>query len=280
VPESEKSRQIAEPNIILRVEVGSTVHGVSLDGMDDRDEMGVCLEPPHYVVGLGTFEHWQHRTALDRMKAEQAAGKDFPPNFTPRSQPGDLDLIVYSLRKWVRMALRGNPSAMMLLFSPKVIASSRLGEQLREMAPVFASRKVGKAYLGYMTQQKERLLGKRGQKDVTRNELVAKYGFDTKYAYHILRLGYQGCEFMISGKIELPLVGTMRQHLLDVRTGKVTLAEVVEEADGLEHQIRMMLEASPLPEEPHFEIIDQFVQDAYQEHWGWFPDAAVSNMAR
>jgi hypothetical protein len=29
-----------------------------------------------------------------------------------------------------------------------------------------------------------------------------------------------------------------------------------------------------------FEIVDQFVMDAYQEHWGWFPDASVRMMVR
>jgi predicted nucleotidyltransferase len=278
MPETEKSRQIAEPNIILRVEVGSTVHGVSLEGTDDRDEMGVCLEPPHYVVGLGSFDHWQYRTALERMKAAREAGQVFPPDYTPRSEPGDLDLIVYSLRKWVRMALKGNPSAMMLLFSPKCIHIDKFGEELRKLAPAFASKKVGKAYLGYMTQQKERLLGKRGQRDVTRRELIDKYGFDTKYAYHVLRLGYQGTEYMVTGSLDLPLADHIRQHLLDVRTGKVTLVKVVQEADAIENQLELLLDASPLPDEPHTAIVDQFVQDAYAEHWGWYPDAAVRNM--
>lgn len=31
--------------MILRVQVGSGVHGTSISGQDDRDEMGICLEP-------------------------------------------------------------------------------------------------------------------------------------------------------------------------------------------------------------------------------------------
>jgi hypothetical protein len=41
-------KSIAEPNTILRGLVGSTVHGLVLSGTDDRDEMGVCLEPRRY----------------------------------------------------------------------------------------------------------------------------------------------------------------------------------------------------------------------------------------
>jgi hypothetical protein len=43
---SEEARAIAENGMMLRVQVGSGVHGTSISGQDDRDEMGLCLEPP------------------------------------------------------------------------------------------------------------------------------------------------------------------------------------------------------------------------------------------
>ena len=45
---SEEARLIAEEGMILRVQVGSGVHGTSVSGQDDRDEMGLCLEPPQF----------------------------------------------------------------------------------------------------------------------------------------------------------------------------------------------------------------------------------------
>jgi uncharacterized protein len=38
------------------------VHGLSNPGTDDRDEMGVCVEPLAYIAGLRPFEHWVFRT--------------------------------------------------------------------------------------------------------------------------------------------------------------------------------------------------------------------------
>jgi hypothetical protein len=49
---SEQARALAAAGLILRVQVGSGVHGTSISGQDDRDEMGLCLEPPEYVTGL------------------------------------------------------------------------------------------------------------------------------------------------------------------------------------------------------------------------------------
>jgi RNA repair pathway DNA polymerase beta family len=38
---------------ILLVEVGSTAHGTGLPGGEDHDEMGVVVEPPTQVLGVG-----------------------------------------------------------------------------------------------------------------------------------------------------------------------------------------------------------------------------------
>ena len=43
---SAEARAVAERGTILRAKVGSGVHGTSVAGQDDRDEMGICLEPP------------------------------------------------------------------------------------------------------------------------------------------------------------------------------------------------------------------------------------------
>ncbi len=43
---------IALPNEILRSVVGSGVHGISIAGTDDHDEMGVYIEPPEWVLGV------------------------------------------------------------------------------------------------------------------------------------------------------------------------------------------------------------------------------------
>jgi hypothetical protein len=78
-PDPERARAIAERDLILRTTVGSVVHGLSNLLTDDRDELGVCVEPPEYLLGFRRFEHFVYRT--------QAEGQP--------SGPGDLDLTVY-----------------------------------------------------------------------------------------------------------------------------------------------------------------------------------------
>jgi uncharacterized protein len=54
--------QVAVGNEILRTQVGSGLHGVTIAGTDDRDEMGVCIEPPDCVIGLNQFVQYIFRT--------------------------------------------------------------------------------------------------------------------------------------------------------------------------------------------------------------------------
>lgn len=85
----DRYREMAERTTILLAPVGSTIHGLHLAGTDDRDEMGVCLEDVEAVVGFSPFEQYIFRTAAEREHKHDA-----------KSQPGDLDLTIYSLRKY------------------------------------------------------------------------------------------------------------------------------------------------------------------------------------
>jgi hypothetical protein len=117
---SEEARRIAERGLILRTQVGSGVHGTSISGQDDRDEMGICLEPPEFVTGLArvpngirgegpsvAFEQYERHTVWDK-----------PGGLANRSGAGDLDVVIYSARKWARLALAGNPTVLLVLFVP------------------------------------------------------------------------------------------------------------------------------------------------------------------
>lgn len=248
-------KEIAESYTILRGIVGSTAHGLALPGHEDRDEMGICLEPAECVIGFRRFEQWTYRS--------QPQGV--------RSSPGDLDLTIYSLRKYCRLALQGNPTILLLLFIPEehLSVQTEVGRQLRELAPQFASLQAGERFLGYMKEQRERLEGVRGQRSVTRPELVERYGYDTKYAMHALRLGHQGCEYLETGRLTLPMKPPIREHLLDVRQGKLALKDVLAEVDELENRLKKLLSSSSLPPEPDRETVEKFVIRTYLEHWSY-----------
>ena len=77
----ERAREIAERGLILRTTVGSVVHGLSNPGTDDRDEMGVCIEPPEYLLGFHRFEHFVYRTQPEGMPS--GPGRSRPDRLRP-----------------------------------------------------------------------------------------------------------------------------------------------------------------------------------------------------
>lgn len=254
----DKHREMAERATILRVPAGSNLHGLSLPGKDDQDEVGVCIEDITAAIGFSEFEQYIYRTA-----AEREGRHDAP------SQHGDLDLTLFSLRKFLRLAMQGNPQILQCLFVPAALCLYRdaRGAHLQELAPLIVSRQAGYRYLGYLEAQRQRLLGERGQKKTNRPDLEAAHGFDTKYAMHILRLGFQGVELMTTGRLTLPMPERDRAFVYAVRCGEVPIQEALTKAGELERQIKDLLLDAPIPAEPAREDIEAWMVSMYFENW-------------
>ncbi len=252
------TRKMAEANTILRATVGSEIMGLQREGHQDRDEMGICIEDLRYAQGFSEFEQFVYRTASER------TGKHDAP-----SEPGDLDLTIYSLKKYLRLALKGNPTVLTLLFAPKEycqVKDSR-GSTLQSLAPSIISKQAGKAFLGYLEAQRQRLLGERGGRDVNRRELEASFGYDVKYAMHMLRLGFQGVELLTTGKLSFPLQSKAWSFCMATRKGEAPLQDVLTEAGNLERELKDLLHDSFLPDAPDIEKVESWMLSTYLESW-------------
>lgn len=199
--------------VVLRVEVGSTAHGVT-HSSNDMDEIAVYVPPPIEVLGLDTPEHFVYRPGR---------GPHDP------SEPGDLDRVYYSLQKYMGLLTRkGNPTVLYTLHGPTIAIPDQLGYVLRELAPHFRNEQVKRAYLGYARAQRERIQGDRGAAGRMRRSPEGGGEIDWKYAMHMLRLGIQGVEYLSTGKISSPSLEL--DYLKAVRAGIVSLDDVVDKA--------------------------------------------------
>jgi hypothetical protein len=254
-------RAVAAAGTILRAEVGSGVHGTSVSGYDDRDEMGVCIEPADAVIGFKKFEQYEWHTAWER-----------PGGRANRSGHGDLDITVYSLRKWMRLAAGGNPSVLVLLFAPedKIEEINPYGLELRrDMTQHIISLRAGERFAGYLHAQRKGLLSHDGKgRDVTRPELIEAFGFDTKFAGHMVRLGYQGVELLRTGRLTLPMRAYERELVKDIRLGEWTMQECLDLAEDLEAQIRSLIAvSSDLPAQPDYDKLNAWMCESYRRVW-------------
>ena len=254
VPPKSNSADVALDNEILRVLVGSSLTGITgADNTQDWDINAIFIEPKEYVIGFRKKDDYTYRTQPEGV----------------RRQPGDIDFTSYSLRKFLYLALKGNPSILMLLFAPgsHVAYINQFGWELRELSQHIASKKAGTPFLGYLESQEKRLVGELKGHMPKRPELIEKYGYDTKYAAHALRLGYQGIEYMETGRMNLPMLADPGNHLRDVRAGLFTLEQVVEELMNVKAELKTAIDNSPLPEEPDYQTIEYWMIGVHEDHW-------------
>lgn len=243
------TKEIALNNEILRGVVGSTVHGTAIEGQDDRDEMGIFIEPQENVCGLTSVDHYIYRDQPDGI----------------RSGPGDLDLTLYSLRKFCKLAAAGNPSILMLLWLPEYIKRTIIAEKLIDIRQAFISKTAGKKYLGYLTAQKKSFTGERTQK-VNRPELISKYGYDSKFAMHALRLGYQGLELLKTRNLTFPVKEPNLSVLRAVRTGQYTYDHVLNLIQLAEIDLTIAVDSCDYQADTA--LISQVMVEIHRNVWG------------
>lgn len=199
--------------------------------------------------------------------AGAAAGAGVSPPDVATCGPGDLDLTVYGLRRFCQLALKGSPTVLLPLFleDEHVIVRTEVGEELQMLAPAFVSQTAARAFLGYLTAQRDALTGTRHP--ARSRELSGEHGYDTKYAMHALRIGLQGIELLTTGVITLPVPEPERSLLRAVRAGRLPLADVLTEIDRVARHLVEASEHRRLSTSPDVDAVDRFVVRAYRRAW-------------
>lgn len=242
-------KELAEQNCIARALVGSQAYGTNVGRSMDRDEIAVFVETPEQVCGMNRMDSVVHRDAGEGN----------------RSQPGDLDLTYYSLRKFVSLAYNGNPQILEFLWLPGYLKMTPHGRRLIAMRSAFYSKEAGKRYQGYLKGQLDKMLGNKAH-NVKRTDLVEKHGYDTKFAMHALRIGLMGVEYMTTGFITLPIDDPSQSELKMVRNGLMKESDVLDRIHQVDEQLRAAVDSCRV-ETPDTAIIDMFLATEHTSYW-------------
>ena len=237
-------------NLIHLFVGGSELHGAKVGETDDTDLYGVYIEDPEHALGLSPQEHYVWSTAGNER----------------RNGPDDVDVTLYSLRKWAGMAAKGNATALHFLFaSPREVAP-QTWRKIQKNSKVFLSRASARQFLGFADDQFKRLTGEKGSgKKGQRPEYIGKFGYDTKAAMHALRLLYECAELMTHCRITLPR--PEKDLLIEVRSGDWTFEKVLAHAQRLFKEVENAVESSPLPEKVDRAAISRLVARTHLEFW-------------
>lgn len=229
---------------------GSELHGAKVGETDDTDLYGVYVESTEHALGLDPREHFVWSTAGDER----------------RNGPDDVDVTLYSLRKWAGMAAKGNATALHFLFAEPSEVDPKIWQKIQSRSQLFLSRSSAKQFLGFANDQFKRLTGEKGSgKKGQRPEYIGKYGFDTKAAMHGLRLLYECLELMAHRRITLPR--PEKDLLIEVRSGEWPLERVLAHAKTLAREVEEAVASSPLPEKVDRYAISRLVAKAHLDFW-------------
>ena len=228
---------------------GSELHGAKVQGTDDLDIYGVYIEPPELVLGLESMPHFVWSTAGDDV----------------RNGPNDVDVTLYSLKKWAGLACKGNPTALHFLFA-KNATQNFVWKEIVSSKNVFLARTCVKQFVGFADDQLKRMTGHKGRdKKGQRPEIEVKFGYDVKAAMHTLRLLYECRELVLEGQITLPR--PERELLIRVRTGKYSMDRVIKMAHELFSECEDAAQRSTLPERIDHGVVSRLVAECYQKAW-------------
>jgi uncharacterized protein len=195
----------AVKNVILLGIVGSTAYGLA--GPDsDVDRLGVYAAPTRSFLGL----HPPLGKAASVVTTEP-------------------DVAFHEALKYATLAMSMNPTVTELMWLPDELYETKTlcGLQLLDIREKFLSaRRTKDAYLGYATQQFQRLW----------NRTDGSFSADTrkrtaKHARHLLRLLHQGLALWETGRLEVQLADPQRYH--DFGEAVVKDPEVAREALSL-----------------------------------------------
>lgn len=227
---------------------GSRLVGIETP-QSDYDYVGALIEPETYRLGLDTYTQ----------------GKNAQHGFEQHVFHGDnFEGTVYSLWKLVSMFAECNPTILSLLFAAPI--RDYYGINTPEFRRIVVSKKAGHRFMRYMEAQRKSMIGQRA-KHVTRQLLVDAHGYDTKFAAHTIRLGFQGIEFLNYGKITLPMEPLDRALIVSIRNGEWPMEDVLAHAEALEVAMQRAYENSPLPDEPNYEALSEWLAGKYLREW-------------
>ncbi|SIO34901.1 Predicted nucleotidyltransferase [Singulisphaera sp. GP187] len=182
------------------------------------------------------------------------------------------DLAIFGIVKFFTLAMENNPNIIDALFTPAhcVVHSTRVGNLVRENRRLFLHKGAWPKFKGYAYSQLHKLAIK--QPRGKRAELVAKHGYDTKFAYHVVRLLGEVEQILIEGDIDLQ---RHNEHLKAIRRGEWTEDRLRQWAADKEAHLERAYAESTLRPTPDQAQIRTLLLQCLEEHYGSLADCLV-----
>ena len=228
-PAIEAARAARGLSLSLLVRGGSKSYGIDGPGSDD-DYAGVFLSPLRAFV------------SLDGPGSDSETGND--PDFT-----------LHELGKFCRLALKGNPAVLEVLWNEDVVEIDAWGRELREKRTSFLHHDGLGVYVAYAESQLKKMARGGG--------LHAKGGtYNGKFGAHLIRLLHAGITLAATGEVLVRVPPELAVELLAIKNGEVSMERVIQTALPLLERLTRLSGTNTLPARPDTPAIDDLVARA------------------
>jgi predicted nucleotidyltransferase len=245
-------------NVHYLTQMGSVAYAVSQDN-SDIDVYGFCIPPkelvfPHLageIPGFGKqlkrFEQWQEHHVKDNQK--------------------EYDFNVYSIVKYFQLAMDNNPNMLDSIFVPQrcVLFCSQVGQLVRDNRRMFLHKGSYHKLRGYAYSQKSKIGSKEHSENEKRQADIQKFGYSTKYAYHLIRLVLQAEQILIEHDLDLE---RNKEILKSIRRGEWELSRVYSFFDEKEKHLEELYTKSTLRHSPQEDNIKELLLQCLEHHYG------------
>ena len=256
-------------NVQYETIMGSVAYGVSSES-SDVDVYGWAIPPkedvfPHLrgeVAGFGQqakrFEQYQEHHVRD---GDALAGRG-----------RTYDFAIFGIVKFFQLAMENNPNVLDALFTPAncVLHCTRVGNLVRENRRQFLHKGAWPKFKGYAYSQLHKIANKQPQGK--RAAIVAEHGYDTKFAYHVVRLVSEVEQILMEGDIDLQ---RDNERLKAIRRGEWPEERLRAWFADKEAQLERLYAESPLRASPDEPQIKALLLRCLEEHYGSLDQCVV-----
>jgi len=253
-------------NVHYETLTGSVSYGVSSD-TSDIDLVGWCIPTkeiifPHTAGYLVGFDK-------DYPKFDQFQQHGIRDNGSEKN----YDVSIYSIIRYFALVSECNPNMIDSLFTPVncVLHISPIGQMVRDERKIFLHKGCYHKFLGYAYSQLHKMSSK--SPEGKRVEMVEKWGFDLKYAYHLVRLAYECEQILSEGDLDLQ---RPKEHLKAIRRGEVKEQEIRDWFSLREKGLEKLYQDSKLQYSPDMAKIKQLLINCLEHHYGSLEDSIVN----
>lgn len=275
-----KDKKISPPtwmleNLSYMTYFGSIIYGVNND-MSDVDIVGITIPPKEIIFPerfndaiygfdhIETFDQWQNHHMLDNVRKRE------------------YDYCIYGIVKYIKLCSENNPNVLETLFvKPNhVIFQDNIAKYLRENSKIFLHKGSLSKFRGYSVSQMKKIKNQQNSTNPKRAKLIEKFGYDTKFAGHAVRLLLEAEQISREGDL---ILDRNAKFVNNVREGEMSLEQLEKFVETKLLQLEEDFTKSKISESENKKEVKQILLNCLEMKFGNFEKMTVNlneNMLR